>query len=68
MIPLFLGLTLANLIILAVVATNGFVSLDESAAPSAFGTHLILGVASAYFGGRFDLIFQRLVDIFMAFP
>ena len=29
---------------------------------------LMLGVASAYFGGRFDLIFQRLMDIFMAFP
>jgi peptide/nickel transport system permease protein len=29
---------------------------------------LVLGVASAYFGGRFDLIFQRLMDIFMAFP
>jgi len=29
---------------------------------------LILGVASAYFGGRFDIIIQRLVDIVMAFP
>ena len=29
---------------------------------------LMLGVASAYFGGRFDLLFQRLMDIFMAFP
>ena len=29
---------------------------------------LMLGVASAYFGGRFDLFFQRLMDIFMAFP
>lgn len=29
---------------------------------------LILGVASAYFGGRFDLIVQRIIDIFMAFP
>ena len=29
---------------------------------------LILGVASAYFGGRFDLIFQRVMDVFMAFP
>jgi peptide/nickel transport system permease protein len=25
-------------------------------------------VASAYFGGRFDLIFQRIMDMFMAFP
>lgn len=29
---------------------------------------LVLGVASAYFGGRFDLIFQRIMDVFMAFP
>ncbi len=29
---------------------------------------LVLGVASAYFGGWFDLIFQRIMDVFMAFP
>jgi peptide/nickel transport system permease protein len=29
---------------------------------------LILGVASAYFGGRTDLFFQRVLDVFMAFP
>jgi peptide/nickel transport system permease protein len=29
---------------------------------------LILGVASAYFGGYFDLLFQRVMDVFMAFP
>ena len=29
---------------------------------------LVLGVASAYFGGTFDLLFQRVMDIFMAFP
>lgn len=29
---------------------------------------LVLGVASAYFGGKFDLIFQRITDIFLAFP
>jgi peptide/nickel transport system permease protein len=28
----------------------------------------ILGVASAYFGGRIDLVVQRIVDIFLAFP
>ncbi len=28
----------------------------------------ILGVASAYFGGRIDLLGQRIVDIFLAFP
>ena len=31
-------------------------------------TGLVLGVGSAYFGGRIDLIFQRVMDIFMAFP
>ena len=31
-------------------------------------TGLVLGVASAYFGGLFDLIFQRIMDVFMAFP
>ena len=29
---------------------------------------LILGVASAYFGGMFDLIVQRIVDVVLAFP
>ncbi len=29
---------------------------------------LILGVGSAYFGGTFDLLFQRVMDVIMAFP
>lgn len=29
---------------------------------------LVLGVMSAYFGGTFDLIFQRVMDVFMSFP
>ncbi len=29
---------------------------------------LVLGVGSAYFGGRVDLLFQRVMDVFMAFP
>ncbi len=29
---------------------------------------LVLGVGSAYFGGRIDLLFQRVLDIMMAFP
>lgn len=29
---------------------------------------LILGVGSAYFGGKVDLFFQRVMDVFMAFP
>jgi|RhiMetdeSRZDD1v2_1073273.scaffolds.fasta_scaffold97102_3 peptide/nickel transport system permease protein len=28
----------------------------------------LMGVASAYFGGRIDLLIQRLVDLFLAFP
>jgi peptide/nickel transport system permease protein len=29
---------------------------------------LVLGVASAYFGGRFDMLFQGVLDVLMAFP
>lgn len=29
---------------------------------------LVLGVASAFFGGLFDLVVQRIVDVIMAFP
>jgi peptide/nickel transport system permease protein len=29
---------------------------------------LILGVGSAYFGGWVDLVFQRIMDVFLAFP
>ncbi|MCZ6729115.1 MAG: ABC transporter permease [SAR324 cluster bacterium] len=29
---------------------------------------LVVGVASAYFGGKTDLIIQRIVDVFMSFP
>jgi peptide/nickel transport system permease protein len=32
------------------------------------GIGLVLGVASAYFGGRIDLAFQRVFDVLMAFP
>ena len=31
-------------------------------------TGLVLGVASAYFGGRIDLIVQRVIDVLIAFP
>ena len=41
----------------------GFVAAIIGAA-----TGRVLGVASAYFGGRFDLGFQRVMDVFMAFP
>ena len=29
---------------------------------------LVLGVGSAYYGGIIDLLFQRVMDVFMAFP
>ena len=29
---------------------------------------LVLGVTSAYLGGTFDLIFQRVIDVMLAFP
>jgi peptide/nickel transport system permease protein len=37
---------------------------------SVLGTTLgaVLGVASAYFGGRVDLYLQRVMDVFLAFP
>jgi peptide/nickel transport system permease protein len=37
---------------------------------SLFGTTLgaVLGVASAYFGGKIDLLIQRLMDILLSFP
>ncbi len=38
-----------------------------AASVGAFGG-LVLGVGSAYFGGKVDLIFQRVMDVFMAFP
>ena len=42
------------------------VGICASVIGSAIG--LVLGVASAYFGGTFDLLFQRVMDVFMAFP
>lgn len=43
-----------------------FVGFTCAIIGSTFG--LVLGVASAYFGGWFDLIVQRVVDVVMAFP
>ena len=43
-----------------------FVGLVAASVGAVLG--LILGVASAYFGGRFDLLLQRVMDVFMAFP
>jgi peptide/nickel transport system permease protein len=43
-----------------------FVGLGASLLGATIGA--IIGVASAYFGGRVDLLVQRLVDIVMSFP
>jgi peptide/nickel transport system permease protein len=41
----------------------GFVSAVIGATVGA-----VIGVASAYFGGKIDLVIQRVMDIFLAFP
>ena len=43
-----------------------FVGFSAASMGATFG--LVLGVTSAYFGGRFDLLFQRVMDVFLAFP
>src|SRR3546814_12444264 len=48
------------------VRTALFVGTVSAFIGSTFG--LVLGVASAYFGGKLDLILQRVMDVFMAFP
>jgi peptide/nickel transport system permease protein len=42
------------------------VGLGASILGATFGS--LIGVASAYFGGRVDLIVQRIMDVFFAFP
>jgi peptide/nickel transport system permease protein len=42
------------------------VGLGASALGAILGS--LIGVASAYFGGRTDLIVQRIMDVFFAFP
>jgi len=42
------------------------VGLGASLIGATFGS--LIGVASAYFGGRVDLIVQRVMDVFFAFP
>ncbi|MFN8555918.1 MAG: ABC transporter permease [Dehalococcoidia bacterium] len=33
-----------------------------------YGTAMVLGLVSGYFGGRVDLVVQRVMDVIMAFP
>jgi peptide/nickel transport system permease protein len=42
------------------------VGLGASLLGATFGS--LIGVASAYFGGRVDMIVQRIMDVFFAFP
>jgi peptide/nickel transport system permease protein len=42
------------------------VGLGASFLGATFGS--VIGVASAYFGGRVDLVVQRVMDVFFAFP
>ena len=42
------------------------VGLGASLIGTVFGS--LIGVASAYFGGRVDLVVQRVMDVFFAFP
>jgi peptide/nickel transport system permease protein len=42
------------------------VGLGASLLGATFGS--LIGVASAYFGGRVDLVVQRIMDVFFAFP
>jgi len=42
------------------------VGLGASAIGATLGA--VIGVASAYFGGRVDLVVQRVMDVFFAFP
>ena len=42
------------------------VGLGASLIGATFGA--LIGVASAYYGGRVDLVVQRVVDVFFAFP
>ena len=42
------------------------VGLGASFLGAIFGS--LIGVASAYFGGRVDLVVQRIMDVFFAFP
>ncbi len=43
-----------------------YVGFTSAILGATFG--LVLGVASAYFAGWFDLWFQRVIDVFLAFP
>src|SRR5688572_12357394 len=42
------------------------VGLGAATLGATFGS--LIGVASAYFGGRVDLVVQRVMDVFFAFP
>ena len=56
--------------ILTRIAYGGRVSLSVAVLAVVLGTTVgsIWGIASGYIGGRFDIISQRFIEVFMAFP
>lgn len=56
--------------VLARVLHGGRMSLPMGIAPIAVAAvaGLILGLVAGYYGGRFDLIIMRIVDVWIAFP
>ena len=53
-------------VVVFLVVMTGLVGLIAAVGGCMVG--LILGVTSGYLGGTFDLIFQRITDIWLAFP
>jgi peptide/nickel transport system permease protein len=47
---------------------NSFAAMTQAPSWQHATSGLVLGVGSAYFGGRIDIIFQRVMDVFMTFP
>ena len=68
--PIFWGRTITAGDIFTRVVYGGRVSLQVSSLAVLLGTTVgaMWGVASAHIGGRFDMISQRVLEVFMAFP
>lgn len=66
----YLGTDYEGRDVLSRIIHGGRVSLQVSVLSVLLGTTLgsMWGIASAYFGGRFDIISQRIVEMVMSFP
>jgi len=66
----YLGTDYEGRDVLSRIIHGGRVSLQVSVMAVLLGTTLgsVWGIASAYFGGRFDIISQRIVEMVMSFP